>query len=249
MIKQCILTENAPMKHKFLCNSRAHLNSPIFSMTGVRYQAANELFNLMIDTGALYYSVITGRAVRNINVHVKFLCVFTQCPRSQINRIMKELADEVNCPLVCSTAGPFFNAYAVGDRARAFEIGLLQRLRELPEYCPTVPAADPPTSEANDGLMIPKHIEFPQHLLTPTEHLVPDPIDLLERAAKYLWAKGECLDHNQRKELEHCLLADFRPLLSRMEALVLRAIDFNDNRVRDPAFLRLFEDNRYESDD
>ena len=219
----------------------------IFSMNGVRSQAANELFNLMIDTGALFYS--GGPAVRKINVQVKFLSVFTQCPRTQINSIIKELADEVNCPLVCSTAGPCFIAYAVGDHARAFEVGLLQRLRELPEYCPTVPAADPPTSEANDGLMIPKHIEFPQHLLTPTEHLVPDPIDLLERAAKYLWAKGECLDHNQRKELEHCLLADFRPLLSRMEALVLRAIDFNDNRVRDPAFLRLFEDNRYESDD
>ena len=53
------------------------------------------------------------------------------------------------------------------------------------------------------------------------------PIDMVIRVSDYLWAKKTALPANFRREVEESLFSDYRPLLTRVEALILRAVDFH----------------------
>ena len=77
-----------------------------------------------------------------------------------------------------------------------------------------------------------------------------DVLDILVRLGEFMWEKRSALPTNFRRETEAVLQYDYRPLVTRTEQLVLRAIEFHrEEEVELPSFLCRLPPDALEWDD
>ena len=208
-------------------------------MAGESFDAARALVDLMVDLGGLFYTkpCFLGKQV---HVQLNILDVLTKREIGRVHLDLDKLALRLDCTFAYSNIESGFVVYEVGPRAREFEIGFGNILLDLPEYKASLDSCNLPLGAPHDPLRIPERVDLPRYLHVPNINAYRDPVDMIVRISEYIWAKKAALPLNFRREVEATLFIDYRPLVARAEALVLRAVEFHREGYAElPGFLGL----------
>ena len=195
-------------------------------MAGECFDAARALVEIMIELGGLFYTKPCFLE-KQIHIQVNLLEAFTKRKLWRVQHELDKLATRLECEFVYSNLESGFLVYTVSERAREFELGLGEILLGLPEYKATISSCLSPLGLSHEPLRVPDRVDVPRYLQMDSVDAFWCPIDMMIRVSDYLWAKKTPLPANFRREVEESLFSDYRPLVTRVEALILRAVDFH----------------------
>ena len=218
-------------------------------MSGARHDPVRVLVDLLIDAGALFYTKPCWLD-RQLHIYLHLVEITTSWPLQRIHYALDKIARECSCEFVSTNIDDGFAVYSVGQRARELEIRLGDVFMGFPEYRPTSSTALAPLGKAEESLRIPTRLDLPRHLQMPNPTTYRDVLNILVRLGEFMWEKKAALPTNFRRETEAVLQHDYRPLVTRTEQLVLRAIEFHrEEEVELPSFLCRLPPDALEWDD
>ena len=218
-------------------------------MSGARHDPVKTLVDLLIDAGALFYTKPCWLD-RQLHVYLHLIEIATRRPLQRIHSAIDKIARECGCEFVSINIDDGFAVYSAGQRARELEIRLGDVFMDFPEYQPISSTALAPLGSAEDPLYIPTRLDLPRQLQMSNPSAYRDVLDILVRLGEFMWEKRSALPTNFRRETEAVLQYDYRPLVTRTEQLVLRAIEFHrEEEVELPSFLCRLPPDALEWDD